>query len=92
MYGKKVRIVGGGLDGYERRLLYVKEMRKRCLIEGLSEFISAVAVGTRIYPNYQLICGKRVATLKKTERYMESIRAYSHYLTMKGADHRADND
>ena len=41
MYGKKVRIVGGALDGYEGRLLSVKGMRKRCLIVELPGFISA---------------------------------------------------
>lgn len=41
MYGSKVRIVGGMLDGYEGRLLSVKGMRKRRLIVELPGLITA---------------------------------------------------
>ena len=49
MYGKKVRIVGGTLDGYEGRLLSVKGMRKRRLIVELPGFIS---VAVEVEPEY----------------------------------------
>lgn len=41
MYGKKVRIVGGLLDGLEGRLLSIKGMRKRRLIVEIPDFITA---------------------------------------------------
>lgn len=41
MCGRKVRIMGGMLDGYEGRLLSVKGMRKRRLIVELPGLISA---------------------------------------------------
>lgn len=49
MYGKKVRIVGGMLDGYEGRLLSVKGMRKRRLIVELSGLITAAV---EVEPDY----------------------------------------
>lgn len=49
MYGKKVRIVSGALDGYEGRLLSVKGMRKRRLIVELPGFISAAV---EVAPEY----------------------------------------
>lgn len=41
MYGKKIRIVGGMLDGFEGRLLSVKGMRKRRLIVEIPGLITA---------------------------------------------------
>ncbi len=41
MYGKKVRIMGGILDGYEGHLLSVKGMRKRRIIVELPGIITA---------------------------------------------------
>lgn len=49
MYGKKVRIVGGMLDGYEGRLLSVKGMRKRRLIVELPGLITAAV---EVEPDY----------------------------------------
>lgn len=41
MYGKKIRIVGGMLDGFEGRLLSVKGMKKRRLIVEIPGLITA---------------------------------------------------
>lgn len=41
MYGKKIRIIGGALDGYEGQLLSVKGMRKRRLIVELPGLVTA---------------------------------------------------
>lgn len=53
MCGRKVRIMGGMLDGYEGRLLSVKGMRKRRLIVELPGIITAAV---EVEPDYiQLI-------------------------------------
>ncbi len=49
MYGKKVRIIGGMLDGCEGRLLSVKGMRKRRLIVELPGLITAAV---EVEPDY----------------------------------------
>lgn len=49
MYGKKVRMVGGLLDGYNGRLLSVKGMRKRRLIVELPGIITAAV---EVEPDY----------------------------------------
>ena len=54
MYGKKVRIVGGMLDGYEGRLLSVKGMRKRRLIVELPGLLTAAV---EVEPEYIKIIG-----------------------------------
>lgn len=41
MYGKKIRIIGGALDGYQGQLLSVKGMRKRRLIVELPGLVTA---------------------------------------------------
>lgn len=41
MYGRRIRIVGGPLDGYQGRLLSVKGMRKRRLIVELPGLLTA---------------------------------------------------
>ena len=52
MYGKRVRIIGGMLDGYEGRLLSVKGMRKRRLIMELPGLIIAAV---EVEPDFILI-------------------------------------
>lgn len=49
MIGKKVRIVGGMLDGFIGNLLSIKGMRKRRLIVGLSGMITAAV---EVNPDY----------------------------------------
>lgn len=49
MYGKKVSIVGGMLDGYEGRLLSVRGMRRRRLIVELPGLVSAAV---EVEPEY----------------------------------------
>jgi transcription antitermination factor NusG len=41
MVGRKVRIIGGALNGYEGSLLSIKGLRKRCLLIGLADMITA---------------------------------------------------
>jgi transcription antitermination factor NusG len=41
MIGRKVRIIGGALNGYEGSLLSIKGLRKRCLLIGLADMITA---------------------------------------------------
>lgn len=49
MYGKKVRIIGGALDGYEGNLLKVKGSRKKQLIIDLPSVLTMTVV---VEPQY----------------------------------------
>lgn len=53
MYGRKIRIVGGMLDGYEGSLLSVRGSKKRRVLVNLQNFFTA---GVEVNPEYiQLI-------------------------------------
>lgn len=49
MYGRRVRIIGGPLDGYEGCLLTTRGSRVRRLLVGLSNFLAA---GVEVNPEY----------------------------------------
>lgn len=49
MYGKEIAVVGGPLDGYTGRLLYVRGSRKRRLIVEIPDFIAAAV---EVQPEY----------------------------------------
>lgn len=55
MYGKRIRIVGGGLDGLEGRLMTVRGSKVRRLIV---EFEGLLAVGVEVNPEYIRLLGK----------------------------------
>lgn len=53
MYGRKIRIVGGLLDGYEGSLITTRGSKVRRLLVKLEDFL---AVGVEVNPEYiQLI-------------------------------------
>ena len=53
MYGRKIRIVGGPLDGYEGSLIATRGSKVKCLMIELQDFFAA---GVEVNPEYiQLI-------------------------------------
>lgn len=64
MIGKKVRIVGGSLDGYEGRLQKLRGSRvKRLFVEIPGLF----AVSVEVQPEYIQVLDKAPRCLKKSE-------------------------